>query len=562
MQTYHTHAIALASAILLSACGGSSSSGDDTQTPAPSPTPGSETNEAPVASSVTITDINGKTFYTRDTLEVSYQYSDAENDAEGETLIRWLVNDTEAGTGNRYTPTPEDAGKNIIAEVTAVAASGTATGTPVTTPVMVPEKRDFILFEAINNDGQRVTYTTDGSGTGTEELGNFNTHEDTSELIESIQFNDKQILVIETGRFARRMAVTDGTPDGTTLFTGDGFDSLRPQGFTEFDGKIFFSGYSVEDGQELWTTDGTPERTQIFKNIAPGYLTGNQAHDSRPSYLTVLNNRMYFRAYAAYTGSELWSSDGSISGTQLLHDINIGYYGSSPEGLNAYKDKLFYTVPSGFNIEQPGVYIYDQTDGSKTLLNLDKLDKTEKFIKFGDLAFFTSGRNDYAWLSNGTRTGTRSISGPSRTAPITMAFTYNNALYVTTAGKLFTLNADQDAFTAVLPTLNNIQQVAEFNGALYLTASDSGHPDAGIELFRFNGAEITLVKDISDGMYHSNPGDFHILNDKMIFTAQNAEHGRELWITDGTTEGTHVLKDIKTGNEGSSPSFCHLSLCR
>lgn len=47
---------------------------------------------------------------------------------------------------------------------------------------------------------------------------------------------------------------------------------------------------------------------------------------------------------------------------------------------------------------------------------------------------------------------------------------------------------------------------------------------------------------------------------KGLFTADNLTNGRELWVTDGTTTGTRLLKDIYAGSTTSSPSsFLSLS---
>ena len=38
------------------------------------------------------------------------------------------------------------------------------------------------------------------------------------------------------------------------------------------------------------------------------------------------------------------------------------------------------------------------------------------------------------------------------------------------------------------------------------------------------------------------------------FTADDGNHGRELWRTDGTPGGTRMVMDICTGIQGSDPS--------
>lgn len=42
---------------------------------------------------------------------------------------------------------------------------------------------------------------------------------------------------------------------------------------------------------------------------------------------------------------------------------------------------------------------------------------------------------------------------------------------------------------------------------------------------------------------------------KAFFAATDAEHGEELWVTDGTPAGTHMVKDIVAGTGGSNPSY-------
>ena len=42
---------------------------------------------------------------------------------------------------------------------------------------------------------------------------------------------------------------------------------------------------------------------------------------------------------------------------------------------------------------------------------------------------------------------------------------------------------------------------------------------------------------------------------KILFSATEATNGYELWITDGTTAGTSLLKDIYAGSSSSNPGF-------
>ena len=65
-----------------------------------------------------------------------------------------------------------------------------------------------------------------------------------------------------------------------------------------------------------------------------------------------------------------------------------------------------------------------------------------------------------------------------------------------------------------------------------------------------------LVKDCWPGELHGSDPDFiGTLEGKVLFSAQDEDHGREPWISDGTEQGTYMLADINTTSPfaGSSP---------
>ena len=65
----------------------------------------------------------------------------------------------------------------------------------------------------------------------------------------------------------------------------------------------------------------------------------------------------------------------------------------------------------------------------------------------------------------------------------------------------------------------------------------------------------TLIKDINPGLGESDPHTFIPFNGKVYFWANDIVHGDELWVSDGTTAGTTLVKDLYPGIQGSSSGF-------
>lgn len=67
----------------------------------------------------------------------------------------------------------------------------------------------------------------------------------------------------------------------------------------------------------------------------------------------------------------------------------------------------------------------------------------------------------------------------------------------------------------------------------------------------------SLVSDIDrrSGAESSTPREFTRLGRSIYFSASSPSHGNELWRSDGTAAGTRLVKDIRPGRAGSSPSL-------
>lgn len=111
-------------------------------------------------------------------------------------------------------------------------------------------------------------------------------------------------------------------------------DDLYGQGaplFTEYQGKLWFVAWDPDGGCEPWSTDGTAVGTTRLRDIFPGsgsscysyFMWGVYPRYSGPRF-GVLDGNLYFGAFSGGSGFELWRSDGTESGTDLVKDLLPG----------------------------------------------------------------------------------------------------------------------------------------------------------------------------------------------------------------------------------------------
>eukprot|EP01027_Heterolobosea_sp_BB2_P002719 GEZU01004089.1.p1 GENE.GEZU01004089.1~~GEZU01004089.1.p1 ORF type:complete len:538 (+),score=174.10 GEZU01004089.1:28-1641(+) len=99
---------------------------------------------------------------------------------------------------------------------------------------------------------------------------------------------------------------------------------------------------------------------------------------------------------------------------------------------------------------------------------------------------------------------------------------------------------------------SNPRGFAVVGNKVFFAATDADH---GYELFNTDGTSngTKLVKDIYPGVNNSNPEYITSVNDQAVFAATDHENGREIFASDGTLIGTGLLADINPGSADSNP---------
>jgi ELWxxDGT repeat protein len=324
-------------------------------------------------------------------------------------------------------------------------------------------------------------------------------------------------------------------------------DSSFPSSLVEFNDKLYFSANDGEIGSELYVSDGTTEGTQLVKDIDPGTNDYGYSNSSSPYNLVEFKDKLYFSANNREVGNELYVSDGTAEGTQLLVDIypgenNYGANSSSPGNFVEFNDKLYFSANNGENGKE--LYVTDGT-AAGTQLVVDLRPGEDNYgdvsgsypsglVEFNDKLYFSANNGEVGnelYVSDGTADGTQ---------------------------LLVDLRSGEDPFGNIYGSYPS--NLVEFNGKLYFSARDN---EKGNELFVSDGtAEGTEVLvdinpgennyGIPNGSYPSNLVEF---NDKLYFSASNGENSTELYVTDGTSEGTQLVADINQGKDNSGYSY-------
>ncbi len=354
----------------------------------------------------------------------------------------------------------------------------------------------------------------------------------------------KAYFAASSGGSGTELWVSDGTAAGTKMLkeintsTQNGFDpssspyprSSFPQQFTVVGNRVYFVADDGVHGQELWATDGTPAGTAVVSVVGSQSSAWDRAF-AGPLPVGVVNGRALFSADDGSSGRQLWATDGTAAGTNLLNRLNTTDLGSDPQSFLTLGSRVLFTATDGH-----GAYSVFATDGTAapTLVkrfeagtDLTAMAKPGSLVRSGGLAYFTlnAGTNGrQLWASDGTPAGTKLL-------------------------KKVTLPAD------LSPTGNNplgLANLTDVNGKLFFTVDLSG---VGQQLWKTDGtpAGTGLVKQVNadsssvNGFVPPTVGPLRRLTasgGKLFFAADTDASSGQVWVSDGTAAGTKVVKAL------------------
>lgn len=374
-----------------------------------------------------------------------------------------------------------------------------------------------VLFTAVHKDFGRELWTSDGTKKGTKMLVDFTPGPGSTNYGEIVHWGgwiyfvaDGALWVLSPGSSVPQVQV-DPVP---------GSASEPIQNLVVSGAWLFFRARTPDSGanHRIWATDGNlPAVNRILSN---DILVGSNSN------ITPLHQGVVLFKGSEGGNSQLYRSNGTVSGTTLVEDIRPGdnfdfgfsLTGTLESGLTS--GKLIFDGDDGVTGREPWV-----TDGTAagTFLLKDLVPNAgaslpDDFVPYFSKVFFAAngpaGRELYA--TDGTTNGTELV------------------------GDINIGSSEPD-------------QLVVNGGGVFFFATGDG---VGRELWNWDAIyqEIQLVADITPGPAGS---DFTSLTANewtgdVLFGMDDGVHGDELWVSDGWTT-TKLAADIRPGSKGSDP---------
>lgn len=430
-------------------------------------------------------------------------------------------------------------------------------------PVFLAASDSNFIFTAENMNGREL-WVSDGTAPGTHMISDFAPGSSSSKFDWAKWYPGFGYLLINQVSNSSdycELWRSDGTDSGTVLLNDSFLKEIDVRdNFVLLKGKVIFAASSTLTGNELWITDGTRDGTRLLKDFFPGKM------GAAPNGLTVVDSLLYFIAAVPLYGIEICVSDGTSDGTRMAFDFNPDISSTIlPNQINniiGVDHKIYFLGTKGDSIGYE-LYATDGTLNGTQLVsdfchNPRNKDSNGTLVKMNDSVFFiTAFSNDFIYkvyrydtrkkslvqakMKNGDSTENYlSAIYPLRHNPIFLMYQQNNGY------ELWTENPDirnLDILLDFVPSFNSgcclIKPVISGPYAYFVFANS-----LGMDIWQTNG-ENQNTKIYFNLTKESQLTEIIAFNHKLILFANlNSEFGKELYTLDIPAE----LRPVKAEN--------------
>lgn len=304
--------------------------------------------------------------------------------------------------------------------------------------------------------------------------------------------NNKTICFTQTNLPEYNLISIDSTNHTSTIILSCGFIYQENVKFTKYNGYLYFFVDAQSSGKGLWKTDGTQAgTTKILGNI------GSTCE------LIAFQGFLYFIQY-----NSIWKSDGTTAGTTLLVNVKDVIINNTGQNLIGFNDNLIFRTSnqqsfylSKLDLQNLSITTIIQTPWSNGF-NTPSITSN---VDVDTALYLLDRRNDRSYLWKIRSSNFQATLLDTYNTNAQGLYKVNNCVIFSTSNKLLSISPNSN----VLPTV-------------------------------LQDTIVTLPYSNKTSNYTA------ILNDQLYIIASGTHSGYKLWKSDGTINGTVVIKDLPT----------------